>query len=74
MIVHLPPPAIWRAAQERAKACGLWLDLTTDGVYHVFQTDDNAERGQSVDFAGALALLRQIERGHTAYQLELFAA
>lgn len=30
MTPHLPPPAVWADAQRRARACGLWLDLTME--------------------------------------------
>ena len=52
---HLPPPPVWRAAQARAQARGLWLDLTMDGVYHVYRLTDNREYTTCPTFAGALA-------------------
>lgn len=55
ILPHLPPPATWRAAQARARACGLWLDLTMDGVYHVYRLHDNREHAMCATFADALA-------------------
>lgn len=49
-MTHLPPPPVWRAAQAKARACGLWLDLTMDGVYHVYGLD-NTEYATCPTFA-----------------------
>lgn len=54
MTIHLPPPPDWRAAQARARSCGLWLDLTMDGVFHLYRMD-NTEYMACPTFADALA-------------------
>jgi len=61
MTAHLPPPHVWRAAQSRARACGLWLDMTADGVFHVYRLSDGQELSSRDDWAGALELLRRTE-------------
>lgn len=70
-VPHLPPPAVWADAQRRARACGLWLDLTMDGVYHVYRLSDNQEHTRRDDWLGALSLLGAIEAGRMV-QLQLF--
>ena len=55
MTHHLPPPPVWRAAQARAKACGLWLDMTLDGMFHVRRVGDNRELSTHPTLAAALA-------------------
>lgn len=59
MTIHLPPPPVWRAAQARARACGLWLDMTADGVFHVRRVGDNRELSTHETFAAALARVGQ---------------
>ena len=54
MTPHLPPPPVWRAAQARAALYGLWLDLTMDGIFHLYRMD-NTEYMACATLADALA-------------------
>lgn len=55
---HLPPPARWRAAQREAGRRGAWIDMTMDGVFHVYD-----KRGEV--YAGTWAGVQRYLEGTT---------
>lgn len=66
---RLPPVAVWRAAQARAAALGLSIDLTLDGVYH-FVRRDGTEHNCRGDWPSTLELLSEMERAREAHYAE----
>lgn len=67
MIVHLPPPAVWRAAQERTRVCGLRIDMTADGVFHFYRLSDGREHNSRDDWPSAQELLTHTETERRAH-------